>query len=215
MLRQASTLIRPRHRAAACCWAQRAAASTLVYEGSLASTLKTIKMVSVTSCAVGMVGMPALMMLNDTVPLAGRAAITGTAMVAAVGSTALLNYCTKPYVCELWRVDGDDGADDDGAAGAAAAAAAAAGDDDGGAFDDDPLFEAKTLTLLAQVRTRRFRGSEIEPIPKAMHPFTNFGAGEHAFYIQKEALEDDEVYALLTAEPRPASGDDDADPPPR
>ena len=165
----------------------------LLYEGLLAPTLRTLKLVSVTTCGLGVVGMPGLMLLNDTVPLSGRVAVTATAMLAAVGSTALLNACTKPYVITLRHVP-DAAAAAAGDADDAAAAAGAAG---------DATLEATTLTLLARTRTHAFRLSEIEPLPKAMHPFVNFAARGVPLYLEKELL------ATLAAGALPAPEEED------
>ena len=66
----------------------------------------------------GTFGMPALVYLHTgTVPAVGQAAVGGTALLAAVGSTVLLNFCVSPYVHTIKQREGPclpDPLDDDG-----------------------------------------------------------------------------------------------------
>ena len=79
---------------------------TLVYVGPFAGVTLRLKRVSVATASLGLMGIPALTYLNSDVPLSGQVAVSGTALLAAVGSTVLLNYCVTPYVHEIVR-DGD------------------------------------------------------------------------------------------------------------
>eukprot|EP00520_Triparma_pacifica_P020000 CAMPEP_0118653906 /NCGR_PEP_ID=MMETSP0785-20121206/12082_1 /TAXON_ID=91992 /ORGANISM="Bolidomonas pacifica, Strain CCMP 1866" /LENGTH=124 /DNA_ID=CAMNT_0006546483 /DNA_START=283 /DNA_END=654 /DNA_ORIENTATION=- len=52
--------------------------------------------------------MPLLVYLNTgEVPIGGQVAVSGTALLAAAGSTVLLNYCVTPYVHKITKT-GDD-----------------------------------------------------------------------------------------------------------
>ena len=69
----------------------------LIYEGPFSSVVLRLKCVSIISATVGSIGLPLLITYTEKTALAAGA-VGGTAMIAAVGSTLLLNYCTNPYV---------------------------------------------------------------------------------------------------------------------
>ena len=45
----------------------------------------------------------ASLIAREQVPLGGQVAVSGTALLAAAGSTVLLNYCVTPYVHEITK----------------------------------------------------------------------------------------------------------------
>ena len=66
------------------------------------------------------------------------------------------------------------------------------------------------LTLLARTRTHTFRLSDIELLPKAMHPFVNFAARGKPMYLEKELLATLAAGALPSPEEEEdEEGDDD------
>jgi len=74
----------------------------LVYESPFASLTLKLKRVSLTSAAIGIIGLPLLSLFySGDVPATGQLAVVATAGVTAVGSTALLGYCFTPYVSLL------------------------------------------------------------------------------------------------------------------
>jgi len=76
-----------------------------IYEGPFAGTTLRLKRVSVMTATIGLFGMPLLVYLNTGTPLMGTLAVSGTATLAAVGSTVLLNYCVTPYVHTITTTD--------------------------------------------------------------------------------------------------------------
>ncbi|KAL3804657.1 hypothetical protein HJC23_008472 [Cyclotella cryptica] len=91
-----------------------AAASTqqpiLIYESPFASLTLKLKRISLTSAAIGLIGLPALSFFYGSaggVPPTGQLAVIATAGVTAVGSTALLGYCFSPYVHTLEIIPDD------------------------------------------------------------------------------------------------------------
>jgi len=72
--------------------------STLIYEGALGGLTTKLKRISVTSCILGIVGLPtASILYGIEAPAAAQAAVGGTALIAAVGSTVALHFCFSPY----------------------------------------------------------------------------------------------------------------------
>lgn len=60
--------------------------------------------VSIGTCAISVVGIPALLFIGSDVPAAGQLAVGGTTLAATVGSTLLLNVCVSPYVLRMFEV---------------------------------------------------------------------------------------------------------------
>jgi electron transfer flavoprotein alpha subunit len=64
--------------------------------------------VSITSCAMSLVGMPLLLVFgSNAAPASAQLALTGVALTATVGSTAVLHYFTSPYVHALTEIPTD------------------------------------------------------------------------------------------------------------
>lgn len=61
--------------------------------------------VSITTCLISILAVPAVVKFGkDSVPVAGQAAVMGTALAGAGGSTMLLNLCVSPYVFRMAEV---------------------------------------------------------------------------------------------------------------
>ena len=74
-----------------------------IYVGSWNRVLKALKVFSLSSCALGVIGGPALVVLgNPSTSLAQRVALAGGLATLSLATTGVLHICTKPYVHELW-----------------------------------------------------------------------------------------------------------------
>ena len=82
--------------------------AVVIYEGPLNAAVKRIRLVSLTTLATSLMLPPMALIFKSsaTVSLMGKVAVGGTAMVAGVGSTAALHFCTLPFVFEMSR-EGD------------------------------------------------------------------------------------------------------------
>lgn len=181
----------------------------LVYEGPFASLTLKLKRISLTSAAIGLVGLPALSLFGGTassVPASGQLAVVVTAGVAAVGSTALLGYCFSPYVHTLERLlpppplphSAEDGAGDH-----------PAGEEGGGAGGIGD--QRKNCTTLARIVTRDILARRVVTVfdpatdvstpPNGItRPFCNFVVRGTPMYVHPELLHDDELRAQLFGE---------------
>ena len=180
----------------------------LVYEGPFASLTLKLKRISLTSAAIGLVGLPALSLFGtaSSVPASGQLAVVVTAGVAAVGSTALLGYCFSPYVHTLERLppppplphSAEDGAGDH-----------PAGEEGGGTSGIGDL--RKNGTTLARIVTRDILARRVETVfdpatdvstpPNGItRPFCNFVVKGTPMYVHPELLHDDELRAQLFGE---------------
>ena len=79
--------------------------AVVIYEGPLNAAVKRIRLVSLTTLATSLMLPPMALIFKSsaTVSLMGKVAVGGTAMVAGVGSTAALHFCTLPFVFEMSR----------------------------------------------------------------------------------------------------------------
>ncbi|KAG5190131.1 hypothetical protein JKP88DRAFT_205594 [Tribonema minus] len=160
------------------CGSTNARKEELLYIGPLTAPIKTLKRVSITTCAMSMIGTPLLLVLgNDSVPLSGQIAVTGVALTAAVGSTALLHWCTRPYVHKLSEITGR------------------------GAIDKARLFKAELLSILGRPRVTEFRLGDVQPQPDALRPFVSFKARDNYYFIQGEVLQDKALLKELLGRP--------------
>lgn len=75
--------------------------NSLIYEGPFASLSLRLKRISFTTACASIAGIPLLFTLQTNVPPSGQIAVGGTAILAACGSTAALNFCFGPYVEKL------------------------------------------------------------------------------------------------------------------
>lgn len=79
--------------------------SQLLYQGPFSDLALRLKVISVTSAALGIVGIPLLITLHTgDVPPVGQIAVGGSAMLGAVGSTVAMSFVFSPYVTTLERV---------------------------------------------------------------------------------------------------------------
>lgn len=164
----------------------------LLYEGALASLTLRLKRISVSTCALGLVGLPAVSLLYGIDASAtAQAAVGGTAMAAACGSTVALSYCFSPYVHTLEYVPNNsdsDGSTDDSAA--------------------PKLIKAVTRNILSMKVETIF-----DPTTDVIHntnsrPFCNFIAKGVPMYVHKELIADQKLYVQLLGKPDDADKND-------
>lgn len=151
-----------------------------VYEGNFSSTLKRLKRISATTCVLSLVGMPVLLANStESVPLVGQLAITGTAIAAACGSTALLHWCTKPYVHKFQVM--------------VSTASKSPGDVANDIPDvlaaDPELCRVEIIDIISRSKAIQFGPSTIKPQPNAWQPFVNFSATDEDLLLYVEPLE--------------------------
>ena len=71
------------------------------YSGPLTETWKRLKLFSFASLGLAAAITPFFFILESTVPMAGRAMLGGVAIASSSLSTALIGWCTVPYVTSL------------------------------------------------------------------------------------------------------------------
>jgi hypothetical protein len=142
----------------------------ILYEGPFAQLSLRLKRVSVTTAALGVVGMPLLMALHGgDVPATGQLAVGGTAIMAAAGSTVALSFCFSPYVHKLERVD-------------------------------DTQIKATTANILGMRVETTFDPSKDVGKAAGSRPFCNFTAKGLPMYVHPEMVYDDDLRLQLIGE---------------
>ena len=139
----------------------------VLYEGPFAQLSLRLKRVSVTTAALGVVGVPLLMALHGgDVPATGQLAVGGTAIMAAAGSTVALSFCFSPYVHKLERVD-------------------------------DAQIKATTANILGMRVETTFDPSKDVGKAAGSRPFCNFTAKGLPMYVHPEMVYDDALRLQL------------------
>ncbi len=150
-------------------------AKEVIYQSPFAPVTLRLKRVSIVTAALGLVGMPALVALNSgSVPALGQLAVGGTASLAAVGSTMLLNFCVTPYVHEMTKEG-----------------------------DSDPLFTATTANMLGMLVKTEFKPADVTSMVESgsSRPFVNFFANGKPMYIHGELFDDKLLLKQLLKRP--------------
>mmetsp|Transcript_9477 Transcript_9477/g.20039 ORF Transcript_9477/g.20039 Transcript_9477/m.20039 type:complete len:286 (+) Transcript_9477:113-970(+) len=163
---------------------------TLLYEGPFASLTLKLKRISLTSAAIGLIGLPAISLFYGagSVPASGQIAVIATAGITAVGSTALLGYCFSPYVQRLERLPDD------------------ANDPNATKDDDDAsnknLLRITTRDIFARkIETVFDPATDVSPPPSNnSRPFCNFMVKGMPMYVHPELLQDRELRVKLVGE---------------
>jgi hypothetical protein len=135
---------------------------TCVYIAPLATSLRRLKWLSMSSCALTCVGTPYLMFSCPAeLPILAKSFLTGILVSFGIGTTALLNVISAPYVTKIDCIS-----------------------------SKSPTFRLETYDWLAQPVHRIYPLSDLEPATKSIRPFVNSRSKSEdvQFYIHKEIL---------------------------
>lgn len=158
---------------------------SLLYEGPFAQLSLRLKRVSVTTAALGVVGMPLLMAMHGgDVPATGQLAVGGTAILAAAGSTVALSFCFSPYVHKLERVVVTPDNEKDGDTATA----------------ERNLIKATTANILGMRVETIFDPATDVGKAAGSRPFCNFTAKGLPMYVHPDMVYDDELRLQLVGE---------------
>lgn len=180
--------------------------SQILYEGPFADLALRLKVISVTSAALGIVGIPLLITLNTgDIPPIGQLAVGGSAMLGAVGSTVAMSFVFSPYISKLERVPirqchSSKTNDNEKEAGKEVEEAA-----------QEYLLKATTRNIAAiKVETVFDPKTDVEPY-SGIRPFCNFLAKGMPLYVHPALILDDELRVDLVGEEK-ATPKEDAKP---
>ena len=160
--------------------------SSVFYEGPFGSVALKLKRVSLTTCVIGLIGMPAAVLVkqgSEGVSISGQLAVAGTAAAAAVGSTLLLSFFFNPYVHKLEYVDPSSGE---------SVLPAPTNVNETSSLH----IRATTRTLLATQLETVFDPSTVVAAPNS-RPFCNFVAAGIPMYCHPELLTDQRLLKVI------------------
>ena len=153
------------------------------YIAPLASPIKSLKKVSVTTAALSLFIPPAVVLQgSESVPVSGQVAITAITMLCSLGSTAAIQYLFSPYVLSMAKVEDGSPAD--------------------GVENMDTEFEVKTMTLFAQEKATRFKLSDCLPKPKgSARPFVSFVGDGKPYFLHTTVFPEKKLLRKLLCRP--------------
>lgn len=139
----------------------------LVYRGPLRSAIRAVKLFSLSTCAIALVGGPVLVMMgNPSVPLIGRILMTSFVMTVGVSTTLILHWLMKGYVIEMY-------------------------------YDPKAeKLRVYTLTMFAKKRCQTFHLSEAGP-PESLTAFSTFQAQGKSYFMHTEVMENKELLGKI------------------
>ena len=138
-----------------------------MYKGPLRSAVRAVKLFSLSTCAIALVGGPVLVMMgNPSVPLIGRILMTSFVMTVGVSTTLILHWLMKGYVIEMY-------------------------------FDPkSEKVQVYTLSMFARKRCHTFHLSEAGP-PESLTAFSTFQAQGKSFFMHTEVMENKELLGRI------------------
>eukprot|EP00898_Chlorokybus_atmophyticus_P002483 jgi/Chlat1/3235/Chrsp22S03510 len=80
----------------------------LIYTGPMSGSVKGVKLLSLSSAMLTLVGAPLFVLTNPNLSPTGRIAIAGTMIFFGLSTTALLHWFSSTYVHKMWAIRGSD-----------------------------------------------------------------------------------------------------------
>eukprot|EP00123_Amoebidium_parasiticum_P022638 comp91594_c0_seq1/m.48572 comp91594_c0_seq1/g.48572 ORF comp91594_c0_seq1/g.48572 comp91594_c0_seq1/m.48572 type:complete len:300 (-) comp91594_c0_seq1:211-1110(-) len=184
----------------------------LVYTGQLSAVLRRLKLLSITSCTLSLIGTPILYSMQSGISPLGKAIFGTMVMITGVGSTGLIHFFTKPYIHRLWfKLDvapentsktPENTTENTVLEGQTAA--------DGNGESENPVvgtrrrqqlkgeLTAETLSIFAKPVMHTFRLDEVQA-PSTGRPFVSFQTKKDGkyFFCHKEQLQDPDLAKKL------------------
>jgi hypothetical protein len=140
------------------------------YEGFYSKKLKMLRRISISSSFFSVVGLPLVISLGTgDMSVAAKISIASTAVVASVGSTAILHAITHPYVTSLSYVDEEGNGDENSAF----------------------KFKATRLTIFGNPKFNNILLSEMKEVRVTDHPYANFQINGKYYYVRHDSIEND------------------------
>lgn len=157
----------------------------LIYEGPFKELTLTLKRISVTTCAIGFVGIPMIVyaqnQISSTMSVTAQIVVASTTMLAACGSTIALSFCFSPYVHTLKYTKEEE---------------EKINESEKKEKDEELLMEAVTCNILG-MKVKTIFNPSIDITSPNKRPFCNFIAKGIPMYMHPTLIEDDVVRKQL------------------
>ncbi|XP_006650918.1 uncharacterized protein LOC102719753 [Oryza brachyantha] len=140
----------------------------LVYQGPISSTIKKVKLLSLSTCCLSVsLGPVITFMTSPDMNVILKGAVASTVIFLSATTTAALHWFVSPYIHKLrWRPGSDS-------------------------------FEAETMTWLATPLTRTVKFADVRP-PETNRPFVTFKADGNFYFVDAEHFSNKALLARLT-----------------
>lgn len=157
------------------------------YDGFYSEKLKLLRRISITSSFISVFGLPVVISLSTgDMSVAAKISIAATAVVASVGSTAILHAITHPYITTLSYVKGP----------------ACEVDNEAGNY----RFKAIRMNLFGNPRPSEFSLNDMEMVRVTNHPYANFQVNGKYYYLRHEVIENELLREKISARCTQKSG---------
>ncbi|KAK8913550.1 hypothetical protein KSP39_PZI023700 [Platanthera zijinensis] len=141
--------------------------TTVVYHGPISSTIKKVKLLSLSTCCLSVsLGPVITFMTLPGMNVILKGAMASTVMILSASTTGALHWFVSPYIHELrWRPGSD-------------------------------TFEVEMMSWLATYLTETIKFSDIRP-PKTNRPFVTFKANGKFYFVDEEHCHNKALLARL------------------
>uniref|UniRef100_A0A0A9D984 Uncharacterized protein n=1 Tax=Arundo donax TaxID=35708 RepID=A0A0A9D984_ARUDO len=145
----------------------------LVYEGPISSTIKKVKLLSLSTCCLSVsLGPVITFMTSPQMNVILKGAVASTVIFLSATTTAALHWFVSPYIHKLrWRPGSDS-------------------------------FEAEVMTWLATPLKRTIKFADVRP-PETNRPFVTFRAEGNFYFVDAEHFSNKALLARLTPQKVP------------
>eukprot|EP00980_Cylindrotheca_fusiformis_P028726 scaffold22640_cov138-Cylindrotheca_fusiformis.AAC.7 len=153
--------------------------SPVFYEAPMGALISRLKKVSITSCALSIVGLPLLVYIkNGDIPNMKQLGMGGVAFFGATGSTIALHFVFGPYALTMEKVSPkvEESADGD---------------------QEATLIKATTRSVFGWTNETIFDPLKDVTPYKGARPFANFVANDVVLYAHPELLDEEMRQRLL------------------
>lgn len=142
------------------------------YDGFYASKLKMLRRISITSSILSVFGLPIVIsMSSGDMSVAAKISIASTAVVASVGSTAILQAITHPYITSMSYLKG--------------------GKHEGDNAAGNYKLKAVRMSILGNPRPSEFSLNDMKEVRVTSHPYANFQIDGKYYYVRPDVIENE------------------------
>ncbi|KAL6909581.1 hypothetical protein ACP4OV_001862 [Aristida adscensionis] len=145
----------------------------LVYQGPISSTIKKVKLLSLSTCCLSVsLGPVITFMTSPEMNVILKGGVASTVIFLSATTTAALHWFVSPYIHKLrWRPGSDS-------------------------------FEAEIMTWLATPTTRTIKFADVRP-PETNRPFVTFKAEDNFYFVDADHFSNKALLARLTPKKLP------------
>jgi hypothetical protein len=195
--------------------------SPIIYQSPMGGLITRLKIVSITSCLISVVGLPLFIAIkNGDWPTAQQLGLGSVAFLGATGSTVGLHFVFGPYILDMEKIpvrechfnkEAEEEGEKDAVEEGIEKESIKSNDNKAASPPKDVLLKATTRSVFGLRSEHVFNpATDVTPY-EGFRPFANFVAKGVTLYAHPNLLDDDIRQQLLWAKPHkdPENKDDD------